>query len=155
MELLNLTTARVANRAIGPNATPLNEISTDSDSPSLGEGGLLVWADSPLESILPHLEKAARVEIHFAAFGDGRGFSLARRIKRDAGFKGEIRASGNLIPDQAVFLARSGFDSILVEEKNVAAFLNMLSVYKGYYQRAADNTASIAEQRQSKVSANG
>lgn len=155
MELLNLTTARVANRAIGPNATPLSEIPVDTTSPTLGEGGLLVWADSPLESFLVHLEKASRVEIHFTAFGDGRGFSLARRIKRDAGFKGEVRASGNLIPDQAVFLARSGFDSILVEERNTAAFLDMLGVYKGYYQRAADDTASIAEQRHLKASANG
>ena len=62
-------------------------------------------------ALLPHLDRLALVEITFPAFTDGRGFSSAR-ILREAGYKGELRASGDIGVDMLTHLVRTGFDAI-------------------------------------------
>lgn len=52
------------------------------------------------------------IDIRFASFKDGRGFSLAALL-RERGFEGELRAVGDVLPDQLDLLQRSGFDSVL------------------------------------------
>ncbi|MCR6628611.1 MAG: DUF934 domain-containing protein [Magnetospirillum sp.] len=54
------------------------------------------------------------VVIDFPRFRDGRGFTLARTLRERYGFTGEIRAQGNLLPDQLSLLQRCGFSSIAV-----------------------------------------
>lgn len=61
--------------------------------------------------LLPHLDRLALVEITFPAFTDGRGFSSAR-ILREAGYTGELRASGDIGVDMLGHLRRVGFDAI-------------------------------------------
>ena len=61
--------------------------------------------------LFPHLDRLALVEITFPAFTDGRGYSSAR-ILREAGYTGELRASGDLGVDQLSHLRRVGFDAI-------------------------------------------
>ncbi len=53
-----------------------------------------------------------RVDILFGSFKDGRGFSLAAHLRK-AGFTGELRAVGPLLPDQEGALKRVGFDTVL------------------------------------------
>jgi uncharacterized protein (DUF934 family) len=65
-----------------------------------------------LEAALPRLEL---IEIAFPAFADGRGFSLARLIRR-AGFKGELRASGRLLADQYAHALGCGFDTVEIPD---------------------------------------
>jgi uncharacterized protein (DUF934 family) len=62
-------------------------------------------------ALLPHLEQLALVEVTFPSFTDGRGYSSAR-VLREAGYKGELRASGDIGVDQLSHLKRCGFDSI-------------------------------------------
>lgn len=62
-------------------------------------------------ALLPHLDRLSLVEVTFPAFTDGRGFSSAR-ILREAGYKGELRASGDIGVDMLSHLRRVGFDSI-------------------------------------------
>ena len=62
-------------------------------------------------ALLPHLDRLALVEVTFPAFTDGRGFSSAR-ILREAGYKGELRASGDIGVDMLTHLVRVGFDAI-------------------------------------------
>jgi phosphoadenylyl-sulfate reductase (thioredoxin) len=54
---------------------------------------------------------AARVDIRFDSFKDGRGFSLAAML-RQSGFAGSLRAVGPLLPDQGEALTRVGFDAV-------------------------------------------
>ena len=56
--------------------------------------------------------------ISFASTHDGRGFSLARQI-REAGFKGHLRASGDLVTDQWRHLQQTGFDSVMLTEAQI------------------------------------
>jgi phosphoadenosine phosphosulfate reductase len=63
---------------------------------------------------------AGPIAISFPSFTDGRGFSLARLLRERHGFTGEIRAVGNLIPDHAQFLLRSGFDTVEIADPDTA-----------------------------------
>jgi len=73
--------------------------------------GVLVTAakDAPA-----HLEEAATrplVALAFAKFADGRAFSYARLLKTRHGFKGELRAVGEVLFDEIGFMRRCGFNS--------------------------------------------
>jgi uncharacterized protein (DUF934 family) len=62
---------------------------------------------------LPHL---ALVILPFPAFVDGRAYSIARQI-RLLGYRGELRATGNVLPDQFQYMAQVGFSSFEVSER--------------------------------------
>jgi uncharacterized protein (DUF934 family) len=73
--------------------------------------------DDPLEAI-PRSRDAAKVIITFDGVHDGRGFSLARRL-REAGFDGHLRAKGPLVADQWRHLRQTGFDSLMLNPEQV------------------------------------
>ncbi len=80
------------------------------------------------------------IAVPFAKFNDGRGFSIAHLLRSDHGFRGEVRATGHVIPDQALHLLRAGFDT--ADLANAAALFHWqksLAHYKGAYQKAARN----------------
>lgn len=66
--------------------------------------------DTALEGLVDHLHLAL-IAIDFPATGDGRGFSLARRL-RSLGYEGRLRATGKLIADQYAMARRVGFDEV-------------------------------------------
>lgn len=57
------------------------------------------------------IEGVQMIRVLFPAFSDGRGFTLARRI-RALGFEGRLRAAGPLIADQYPMARRVGFDEV-------------------------------------------
>lgn len=70
------------------------------------------------------------IEIEFPKFRDGRAFSSARLLRERYGFRGTLRASGNILPDQALFLARCGVDEIALGDlSRLAAFGQALCAY--------------------------
>lgn len=68
--------------------------------------------DTAPEELVDHLQRSV-VAIDFPAFTDGRGFSLARRL-RELGYSGRLRATGRLIADQYAMARRVGFDEVQV-----------------------------------------
>jgi uncharacterized protein (DUF934 family) len=88
--------------------------------------------------LIAHIDRLTLVEITFPGFRDGRGYSSAR-ILREAGYKGELRAAGDVLVDQVNFMRRCGFDSfapnVPLDEAVVA---HATSVYPAVYQSAAD-----------------
>jgi uncharacterized protein (DUF934 family) len=60
---------------------------------------------------LTEAPSAALVVVEFPSFADGRGFTLARRL-RLAGYRGRLRARGHVIADQYAMARRSGFDEV-------------------------------------------
>ncbi len=51
-------------------------------------------------------------------------------------FRGEIRASGHLLPDQYIFLIRSGFDTVEVNESKIDTWIKFYDMNEGlYYQK--------------------
>lgn len=89
-------------------------------------------------ALIPHLDRLALIEVSFPKYRDGRGYSAAR-ILREAGYTGELRASGDVLVDQIAFMRRCGFDSFIADaELDEAAVERALNRYPEVYQRAAD-----------------
>ncbi|WP_207100095.1 DUF934 domain-containing protein [Paracoccus shandongensis] len=84
----------------------------DGFHPLVEEAEEVLAPDTPLADLAQHLDRDL-IAIDFPSFSDGRGFSLARRL-REMGFKGRLRASGRLIADQYAMARRVGFDEVEV-----------------------------------------
>lgn len=62
------------------------------------------------------------VAINFKSFADGRGFSLARRLRKKHGAGLTLIAIGHVLPDQARHAFQSGFDQILISDNEFARY---------------------------------
>jgi len=88
-----------------------------------------------LEAHLAHLDVIA---LNFPAFTDGRAYSQARRLRTEFNFEGELRATGDVLADQAGFLTQVGFDTFEVKNGlsldiwNKAARSMSLAYQRGY-----------------------
>jgi uncharacterized protein (DUF934 family) len=81
------------------------------------------------------LDGVERIDLVFPKFTDGRAFSQAFLLHRRLGFKGEIRATGDVLVDQLVQMQRSGFTSaVLREGQDMAVAQKQLDRYKAFYQ---------------------
>ena len=68
---------------------------------------------SVLETFLPAL---SLIVLDFPAFADGRAYSQARHL-RQADFAGELRARGDVLPDQLAFMSEVGFDAFEISDR--------------------------------------
>lgn len=83
--------------------------------PEAGEVLRLEPGDDPA-GVADRLDKAARVEVNFPSFTDGRGYSIARLLRERFGYQGELRAVGDVQRDQLFYLSRCGFDAFLLRD---------------------------------------
>ncbi|MEH6502740.1 MAG: DUF934 domain-containing protein [Cycloclasticus sp.] len=75
------------------------------------------------------------IAIEIPSFTDGRGYSLAKILRETNQYTGEIRAVGDILPDQAQYLNRVGFDAIeLPNEESANLALQKLSEFSVSYQ---------------------
>ena len=82
-----------------------------------------------------NLDGVQRIDLNFPKFTDGRAFSQAFLLRRRLGFKGEIRATGDVLIDQLVQMHRSGFDSaVLREGVDARAAQRQFDRYSAFYQ---------------------
>ena len=87
------------------------------------------------------LEGVKRIDLHFPKFTDGRAYSQAFLLRRRLGFKGEIRATGDVLIDQLVAMARTGFDvAVLREGLDASAAQRQLDRFPAFYQGSAVDT---------------
>lgn len=103
--------------------------------------------DDPMK-LAPYLEGVHVVEITFPRYADGRGYSQAQILRRRLGYKGEIRAVGDVLRDQLLFMMRSGIDAFEIERTDAAeAFAAAMKEYSYFYQPAADGEAGVFARR--------
>ncbi|NKB28113.1 MAG: DUF934 domain-containing protein [Rhodobacteraceae bacterium] len=69
-----------------------------------------VPGDSDAAALKDNMD-ARFIRIWFSGFADGRGFTLARQLRR-LGFQVRLRAAGPLIADQYPLARKSGFDEV-------------------------------------------
>ena len=111
--------------------------------------GVRLESSDQAKDIAADLERLALVAIAFPTFRDGRGFSIARLLRERHGFKGELRATGNVFRDQFLFMHRCGFDAYEVADAREAeAFAAALASFSVVYQRAGDGRTPAAALRQ-------
>jgi uncharacterized protein (DUF934 family) len=100
-----------------------------------GRLGALVAPDTDWRVLQPLLSRLDLVAVRFPAFGEGRGYSLARQLRVRAGFGGELRAVGQVFRDHVPFLVRSGFTSLEVAQReDPAAAFAALRTFSVAYQ---------------------
>jgi uncharacterized protein (DUF934 family) len=75
------------------------------------EIGLWIAGDGEPNDIAPLLDRVPLIAIRFAAVNDGRGLSLAVLLRTRYGYKGELRAFGEVLEDVMNYMRRCGFDS--------------------------------------------
>ncbi|MCX2695590.1 MULTISPECIES: DUF934 domain-containing protein [Ochrobactrum] len=97
--------------------------------------GVLVTPGEKIEPLLDRLDSLPVIALQFPAFNDGRSYSKAEVLRR-AGFAGELRATGDVLIDQAALMLRTGFDSLQVTNKVAQTRLGeqRLVDTPGYYQ---------------------
>ncbi len=84
---------------------------------------IVLEPNSRLESLEPYLGQLALIVIKFPKFNDGRGYSLAARLRRHYGYEGVLRASGEVLTDQIQHFFRQGFDELVVSNAPTLARL--------------------------------
>lgn len=118
-------------------------VTLDSFFDQTNAAAVRIEAGDDVRLLLPELGRVRLVEIDFPRFRDGRGFSSAR-ILREAGYTGEIKATGDVLVDLVPFMRRCGFDSFAsdaaLDPDDVAA---ALARFPQVYQDAADGQVPI------------
>lgn len=111
-------------------------------------GSARVGADASPDELTAQLDELSLITVVFAAFRDGRGFSLGS-VLRERGYAGELRAAGDLIADHAPLLARSGYNGVeMPADAEVEEWLTALGSFSAVYQPAADHRETVWTARQ-------
>jgi len=109
-----------------------------------------VWLDSHEEpaAIAEDLKLFGVVAVNFPTFGDGRGFSTARLLRERFGWKGELRAVGDIFRDQLFFLASCGFDAFALREgEDPREALAGFRVFSDPYQASVERPLPLFRRR--------
>jgi uncharacterized protein (DUF934 family) len=117
---------------------------------------IAVWlaADSEPAHIVGDFDRIALIGVDFPVFRDGRGYSIARLLRERYGYKGEIRAIGDVLRDQLAFMFRCGFDAYAVRaDKDLHDALKAFDEFTVQYQGAVDNPSPLFRRREAAAAA--
>jgi len=120
------------------------------EAPRVHDGrlGLRLPNDAPLEPIVPALNRFDLIMLHFPRFTDGRAYSQARLLRARYGYARELRASGDVLRDQLLFMRRCGFDSFAVNQRAIEQnWATAFSEFDVFYQGARDARPWVMRQR--------
>jgi uncharacterized protein (DUF934 family) len=90
----------------------------------------------------------AVIAIQFVRFNDGRGYSIARLLRQRYGYRGELRATGDVLRDQLFYMKRVGFDAFeLRADQDVETALRAFGDFSETYQAAVDPPLPLFRRR--------
>ncbi|MFG1298306.1 DUF934 domain-containing protein [Xanthobacter sp. V3C-3] len=113
-----------------------------------GELGVLWPNNRDVAELAPYLDRLSLVALVFPKFRDGRAYSQARLLRERFGFRGELRATGNVLRDQVLMMVRAGFDAFALEKQADAdAFGKAIATYSVFYQPTGDRRATVRDAR--------
>jgi uncharacterized protein (DUF934 family) len=116
-----------------------------------GHGWTLgVWLapDQGAEEIAADLDDFSVVAVLFPKATDGRGFTTARLLRERHGYRGELRAIGEVLHDQLFYMRRCGFDAFALRaDQDAQEALNAFSAFDETYQTAADQPLPLFRRR--------
>jgi uncharacterized protein (DUF934 family) len=110
----------------------------------------VLWPNNrKVAELAPYLDRLALVALDFPKFRDGRAYSQARLLRETYGFRGELRATGDVLRDQFIFLLRAGFDAFEVKkDADAAAFAGEIARHTVFYQPTGDGRVAASRARQ-------
>jgi uncharacterized protein (DUF934 family) len=110
--------------------------------------GLWLTSDQSPAQVAEDLQHFALIALEFPKFNDGRAFSCARLLRERYGYRGEVRAVGEVLRDLLLYMHRCGFDAFAVDRDDAVerweAALEEMSVW---YQPTADGRPFALRQR--------
>jgi uncharacterized protein (DUF934 family) len=108
----------------------------------LGQGravGVRLESDEEVEALAYDLPELAVVALAFPRFGDGRAYSYARLLRERFGFKGEVRAVGDVLREQASYMVRCGFTAFEpADGSSLEDWRRASQRFRHLYQRSSD-----------------
>jgi uncharacterized protein (DUF934 family) len=110
--------------------------------------GVRLASHEAASELAEYLARLSLVAIEFPTFKDGRAYSTARLLRERYQYKGELRAVGNVLRDQFLFMLRCGFDAFEVAtEQEAGAWKKAIDEFSVWYQVAADDRQPAARLR--------
>ncbi|HTO60535.1 MAG TPA: DUF934 domain-containing protein [Bradyrhizobium sp.] len=109
----------------------------------------VIWPNNrDVDDLVPYLDRLAVVALVFPTFRDGRAYSQARLLRERFAWRGELRATGQVLRDQFVFMLRAGFDSFEVKKQaDAEAFAQTVKRYSVFYQPTGDGRITALHRR--------
>jgi uncharacterized protein (DUF934 family) len=109
----------------------------------------VIWPNNrKVSELAPWLDRLALVALVFPTFRDGRAYSQARLLRERYGYRGELRATGDVLRDQFLFLLRAGFDAFEVKKPaDATAFKQAEARFSVFYQPTADGRLPALRRR--------
>jgi uncharacterized protein (DUF934 family) len=109
----------------------------------------VIWPNGrDVDDLVPYLDRLAAVALVFPTFRDGRAYSQARLLRERFSWRGELRATGQVLRDQFVFMLRAGFDAFEVKKDSDAeAFAQTVKRYSVFYQPTGDGKLTALHRR--------
>src|SRR5215468_2952041 len=109
----------------------------------------VIWPNSrDVDDLVPYLDRLAAVALVFPSFRDGRAYTQARLLRERHGYDGELRATGQVLRDQFVFMLRAGFDAFEAKKQaDAEAFGESARRYTVFYQPTGDGRLSALQRR--------
>ena len=109
----------------------------------------VIWPnDRRVTELAPWIDRLGLIALVFPKFKDGRAYSQARLLRERYGFRGELRATGEVLRDQFQFLLRSGFDAFEVKKPaDAAVFVEAAARFSVFYQPSADGRLPALRRR--------
>lgn len=97
----------------------------------------------------PDLDRLSLIVLDFPKYTDGRAYSQARILRERLDYLGELRATGQVLLDQLLFMQRCGFDAFVLNRPDAeAAWRKAQRAFTLFYQPTGDGRATINELRQ-------
>jgi len=110
--------------------------------------GVRLQSDHTAGDVADDLEHLGVVALAFPVFKDGRAYSNARRLRERHGYTGEIRAIGNVLRDQYLFMLRCGFNVLEVKEGETEKdWQKAIKAFSVFCQPAADDQETVVSLR--------
>src|SRR6201996_1619538 len=109
----------------------------------------VIWPNSrDVDDLVPYLDRVAAGALVFPTFRDGRAYSQARLLRERYAYRGELRATGQVLRDQFVFMLRAGFDTFEVKKQaDAEAFAQTVQRYSVFYQPTGDGRITALHRR--------
>jgi uncharacterized protein (DUF934 family) len=109
----------------------------------------VIWPNNrDVDDLVPWLDRLAVIALLFPTFRDGRAYSQARLLRERHGYDGELRAAGQVLREQFVFMLRAGFDAFEVKKQSDAdAFADTAKRYSVFYQPTGDGRVTALHRR--------
>ena len=123
---------------------------------SRGAADLGVWLapDSEPADIAGEFDQIAVIAVDFPVFRDGRGYSIGRLLRERYGYKGELRAIGDVLRDQVRLMFRCGFDAFAVRaDKDLNDAMKAFDDFTVQYQGAVDDPSPLFRRRAAQAGA--